>query len=352
MMRILIVTDAWTPQVNGVVRTLQNTQLQLQAMGHEVAFITPDLFKTFPCPTYPEIRLAWLPGRKMRQLIEAFNPDCLHIATEGPLGWAARRVALRTNRAFTTAYHTRFPEYVQARFGIPLAISYAVFRWFHQPSRGVMVATPSIQQDLANRGFGNIKTWSRGVDLARFNNPKLGNEAAHHSKGEYREPVFLYAGRVAVEKNIEAFLKLDLPGQKWVAGDGPQRTQLQAKYPDAKWLGMLNQEALAKVYSQADVFVFPSLTDTFGLVMLEAMACGLPVAAFPVAGPKDVILDPAVGVLSEDLRKACVSALALNKHDAHQYALGYSWRACSQQFVGNLNPIPQRVKVNQLATSA
>lgn len=336
-MKILIVTDAWAPQVNGVVRTLQNTHIQLTRLGHEVAFITPDLFKTVACPTYPEIRLAWMPGKKVSEMIEAFKPDCLHIATEGPLGWAARRVALKTKRPFTTAYHTRFPEYVKARFGIPLALSYAVFRWFHRPSSGVMVATPSIQQELAAQGFKSIKTWSRGVDLTRFNNPSLTLQTANNT--ENKTPVFLYAGRVAIEKNIEAFLALDLPGEQWVAGDGPQRAALQSKYPKAKWLGMLNQTELAAAYSKADVFVFPSLTDTFGLVMLEAMACGLPVAAFPVAGPRDVILDPRVGALDTNLRNACLNALQLKKKDAWQYAQGYSWANCTGQFVSNLQPI-------------
>lgn len=337
-MKILIVTDAWSPQVNGVVRTLQNTHLQLTQLGHEVAFITPDLFKTVACPTYPEIRLAWMPGKKVAEMIEAFKPDCLHIATEGPLGWAARRIALKTKRPFTTAYHTRFPEYVKARFGIPLGLSYAVFRWFHRPSSGVMVATPSIQEELSARGFKKIKTWSRGVDLSRFNNTGLVTKECEADTGK-ANPVFLYAGRVAIEKNIEAFLEIDLPGEKWVAGDGPQRAELQKKYPKAKWLGMLNQTELASAYRQADVFVFPSLTDTFGLVMLEAMACGLPVAAFPVAGPRDVILDPQVGCLDHNLRKACLSAMHLKKTDAWKYAQGYSWANCTQQFVNNLQPI-------------
>ncbi|MDX1667984.1 MAG: glycosyltransferase family 1 protein, partial [Limnobacter sp.] len=296
--------------------------------------ITPEQFKTFPCPTYPEIRLAILPGKAIQKTVEDFNPDYLHIATEGPLGWAARRVALSTRRPFTTAYHTKFPEYVKARFGVPLWLSYAVFRWFHKPAKSVMVATPSIEKELRAKGFQNIKRWSRGVDLSVFNsNGRLPNSTADRPKR------FLFAGRVAVEKNIEAFLRLDLPGEKWIAGDGPQKEALQIKYPDAKWLGMLKPDALAQVYREADVFVFPSLTDTFGLVMLEAMACGLPVAAYPVAGPVDVVTSPRVGALNTDLKKACIEAAQLNSEDAIHHANGYTWGHATGQFLQNLHLI-------------
>lgn len=360
-MRIMIVTDAWAPQVNGVVRTLMSTKAQLVSLGHNVCMVTPDQFKTFPCPTYPEIRLAWRPAAKMQSLIEHFNPDCLHIATEGPLGWTARKYALRSNRPFTTAYHTKFPEYVKARFGIPLWLTYAVIRHFHKPSHSVMVATPSVEKTLAEYGFRNLKRWSRGVDLSRFHLPSS-NPTIHESHGLTRlakpnaafqhvgqfaadwwqpakRPVYLFAGRVAVEKNIEAFLKLDLPGEKWVAGDGPQRAKLEAKYPDVKWLGMLDQDTLAHAYQQADVFVFPSLTDTFGLVLLEAMACGLPVAAYPVTGPLDVVGGSGAGVLDEDLYIACIEALDIPKEKARQHAERFSWPAASEQFLHNLKPI-------------
>lgn len=362
-MRIMIVTDAWAPQVNGVVRTLMNTRAQLMSLGNEVSMVTPDQFKTFPCPTYPEIQLAWRPAAKMQSLIEQFNPDCLHIATEGPLGWAARAYALRSNRPFTTAYHTKFPEYVKARFGIPLWFTYAIIRHFHKPSESVMVATPSVENSLSQYGFRNIKRWSRGVDLARFTLQNQEQESTEFSgmfglktasakplsarAGQFaadwwqpiKRPVFLFAGRVAVEKNIEAFLKLDLPGEKWVAGDGPQRAKLEAKYPDVKWLGMLDQDSLAQAYQQADVFVFPSLTDTFGLVLLEAMACGLPVAAYPVTGPLDVVGNSGAGVLDEDLYIACIQALDIPKEKARQHAERFSWPAASQQFLNNLKPI-------------
>lgn len=368
-MRIMIVTDAWAPQVNGVVRTIINTRAQLLSLGHEISMITPDQFKTFPCPTYPEIQLAWRPSSKIQSLIEQFNPDCLHIATEGPLGWAARKYALRSKRPFTTAYHTKFPEYVKARFGVPMWLTYAVIRHFHKPSASVMVATPSVENTLAEYGFRNLKRWSRGVDLSRFCLPggepcsELDSEpAVEESHGLTRlaprkavlkqsgqfaadwwqpakRPVYLFAGRVAVEKNIEAFLRLDLPGEKWVAGDGPQRAKLESRYPEVKWLGMLDQDTLAHVYQQADVFVFPSLTDTFGLVLLEAMACGLPVAAYPVTGPLDVLGGSGAGVLDEDLYIACIEALDIPKEKARQHAERFSWPAASQQFLSNLKPI-------------
>lgn len=344
-MKIMIVTDAWSPQVNGVVRTLKTTREQLERIGHEVKVVSPDLFRTFPCPTYPEIRLAWMPGRRMRQLIDDFDPDCLHIATEGPLGWAARNAALLTGRGFTTAYHTRFPEYVKARAGIPLWFTYAILNRFHAPSKGVMVATDSIAADLRANGIVNLKRWSRGVDLQRFNTHvrSLDNSltvlSPFESAAQVKRPVFLFAGRVAVEKNIEAFLKLDLPGEKWVAGDGPMRKQLEAKYPGVRWLGMLDSATLSVAYQQADVFVFPSLTDTFGLVLLEAMACGLPVAAFPVPGPKDVIGSSGAGALNHDLRAACLAALDIPRERVQHYARSFTWENATAQFLNNLHII-------------
>ena len=332
-MKIMIVSDAWAPQVNGVVRTLQTTRLHLESSGYEVMMVTPDLFRTFPCPTYPEIRLAWFPGKKMKDLIEGFNPDFLHIATEGPLGWSARSVALKTGRGFTTAFHTRFPEYVKARFGIPLMITYAVMRQFHSASRAVMVATQSVMNDLRRYGISHLKTWSRGVDLSRFNS--LSAPAPVKDK----PPVFLFAGRVAIEKNIEAFLKLNLQGEKWVAGDGPQMAELKNKYPNVKWLGMLDHAALSLVYQKADVFVFPSRTDTFGLVLLEAMACGLPVAAYPVPGPMDVVGASGAGVLNEDLELACQLALKIPKRVALEHAKSFTWDNATSQFLSNLHRI-------------
>lgn len=361
-MKIMIVTDAWAPQVNGVVRTLMTTRTHLERIGHEVMVVSPERFRTFPCPTYPEIRLAWLPGKKMRSLMEAFNPDCLHIATEGPLGWAARNCALMTGRSFTTAYHTRFPEYVKARFGIPLAFTYAILNRFHAPSRGVMVATDSIASDLRRNGITHLKRWSRGVDFQRFNTHSraLENVLTVIDPGagqkQPRRPVFLFAGRVAVEKNIAAFLALDLPGEKWVAGDGPMKKQLAARYPTVRWLGMLDSATLSVAYQQADVFVFPSLTDTFGLVLLEAMACGLPVAAFPVAGPLDVIGHSGAGALNADLREACLQALTIPRERVMSHARTFTWENATAQFLNNLHvmeasPVFQPMRLQASAKS-
>lgn len=330
-MRILLVTDAWEPQVNGVVRTLKTTARELTAMGHNVRFLTPLEFRTLPCPTYPEIRLSLFPGGRVNRIIREFAPDALHIATEGPLGLAARRYALRHDFPFTTAYHTRFPEYVQARFALPLSWSYAWLRRFHAPSRGVMAPTQVVVDDLVANGFRNVRLWSRGVDQDIF-------RPQPSKRLDSEPPIYLYVGRVAVEKNVEAFLQLDLPGSKWVVGTGPALESIRAKYPRANYLGVLEREELAKVYAAADVFVFPSKTDTFGLVLLEAMACGLPVAAYPVTGPRDVIGDSRAGVLHEDLRTACLEALKLRREDALARARLFTWRAATEQFLGNLHP--------------
>ena len=332
-MKVMIVTDAWEPQVNGVVRTLTQTRRELEAMGHIVDMITPLEFKTVPCPTYPEIRLSILPAKRVRERIEKFAPQALHIATEGPLGLAARAYALRHKLPYTTAYHTRFPEYVQARFGIPLAWTYRFLRWFHSPAQAVMAPTPVVLKDLADYGITNGVLWTRGVDLDVFT-AQRGNvlNTAH--------PIFLYVGRVAVEKNVEAFLELDLPGSKWVVGEGPALAGLKAKYPNASYLGVLKQPELAKVYASADVFVFPSRTDTFGLVLLEALASGLPVAAYPVTGPIDVLGDSPAGALREDLREACLEALRIDRATARAHAEKFSWRAASEQFLAHLRPMP------------
>lgn len=331
-MKIMIVTDAWDPQVNGVVRTLKNTTRELTELGHRVDLLTPLEFHTVPCPTYPEIRLSLFPGQRVRERIDTFAPDALHIATEGPLGMAARRYAKRHGLPYTSAYHTRFPEYVQARFGIPLSATYKFLHWFHGPSQAVMAPTPVVKQDLEKFGFTNVVLWTRGVDLDIFHpqESKVLNTA---------RPIFLYVGRVAIEKNVEAFLKLDLPGSKWVAGEGPQLAELKSRYPEANYLGVLSQAELAKVYAAADVFVFPSRTDTFGLVLLEALACGLPVAAYPVTGPVDVLGDGGAGAMNEDLREACLDALKIDRAHARAWAERFSWRAASEQFASHLRPL-------------
>lgn len=333
-MKIMIVTDAWEPQVNGVVRTLKNTTRELTALGHQVELLTPLEFRTMPCPTYPEIRLSLLPKRHLRERIAAFGPDAIHIATEGPLGLTARRYAIDHDLPFTTAYHTRFPEYVQARFGIPLSATYRFLRWFHKPSLAVMAPTPVVKADLEKFGFTNVVLWTRGVDLDIFRpmDSKVLNTA---------RPIFLYVGRVAVEKNVEAFLKLDLPGSKWVCGEGPALAELKSRYPQANYLGVLSQPELAKVYAAADVFVFPSRTDTFGLVLLEALATGTPVAAYPVTGPIDVLGDSSnAGAMNNDLREACLEALKIDRADARAWAERFSWRAASEQFASHLKPRP------------
>jgi glycosyltransferase involved in cell wall biosynthesis len=330
--RILIATDAWLPQVNGVVTTLKNTVRELEAMGHYVRLVTPEGFRTVPCPTYPEIRLAIAPGPRVVRMMEEFEPDAVHIETEAPLGLAARRHCLDVGRPFTTAYHTQFPEFIHARCRLPLSVSYRWMRWFHRPAAAVLVATAAMQRRLEHWGFANLATWTRGVDTSIF--------APAPRENLPRRPIFLYAGRVAVEKSIEEFLKLDLPGTKWVVGDGPARAALQARFPEAVFHGVKHGKDLAYYYQQADVFVFPSRTDTFGLVLIEAMACGTPVAAYPVTGPIDVVRDPGVGVLCDDLRSAALAALNLDRQPVRRYAEQYSWGAATRQFVANLRTCP------------
>ena len=330
-MKVMIVTDAWKPQVNGVVRTITMTTLEMEAMGHTVTLLTPLAFRTLPCPTYPDIRLSIFPGKAVTRRIKDFAPDALHIATEGPLGLAARRYALRNNLPFTTAYHTRFPEYVQARIGIPLAWTYRFLRWFHGASHAVMAPTEVVKTDLEKFGFTNVVIWSRGVDLNIF-------KLQDCNKLDSEPPIFLYVGRVAVEKNIEAFLQLEVPGSKGVAGDGPALAGLKTKYPEVNFLGVLNQQELAEIYASASVFVFPSKTDTFGLVLLESLACGLPVAAYPVTGPVDVLGDSQAGVMHEDLRVACMAALKIERTTARAHAEKFSWRAATEQFARHLRP--------------
>jgi glycosyltransferase involved in cell wall biosynthesis len=334
-LRILFVTDAWHPQINGVVRTLSTTGTELEALGHAVAFVGPDRFRTFPLPTYPEIRIALTPGRRLLEEVERFEPTAIHIATEGPLGWAARGLCQSRKWRFSTSYHTRFPEYVAERAPVPLSVSYAVLRHFHANSSALMVATNSIERELAERGFANLRRWTRGVDIEQFR-PRNDNDEPVFEGVE--RPIALYVGRVAVEKNIEAFLEAKFKGTKIVVGDGPLRAELARKYPDAKFLGAQHGDMLARTFAAADVFVFPSKTDTFGLVMLEALASGVPVAAYPVAGPIDVLGDTDVACLHDDLGFAIEQALAIPRERCRTFALAHSWRASAEQFLANLQP--------------
>lgn len=344
-MRIMLATDAWEPQVNGVVRTLTRVIDELRQMGHQVDVVSPGQFKTFPLPTYPEIKVAVGAYEPVQERFKAFEPEAIHIATEGPIGLAARRICVEWKLPFTTSYHTRFPEYVSARLPLPLAAGYAYMKWFHKPSGRLMVATPTMRDELTRHGFRNISAWSRGVDTE-----------VYHPRGEgepdvfegLARPIFLYVGRVAVEKNIDAFLGLDLPGTKVVVGDGPQREELIETHPEAKFVGAKFGDELAAHYACADVFVFPSLTDTFGLVILEAMAAGTPVAAYPAPGPIDLIPDSGAGVLAhsatEGLREACLEALKLDRAGVRAYAERFSWRACAEDFLRNLQPYPEPEK--------
>lgn len=328
-MKIAIVTDAWHPQTNGVVRSLETTADQLRRAGQVICMVTPAGHRTLPLPTYPDIRLALFPKRRVRATLRAFSPHAVHIATEGPLGLAARSYCLRRNLHFTTSYHTQFPHYVRMRVPVPLSWSYAFLRWFHGPARHTMVATESLRTELLQRGFQRLTIWSRGVDTERFRpGDKFFLEAPR--------PIAMYVGRVAVEKNVEAFLDLDLPGSKFVVGDGPDRLRLQKRFPEVRFTGFLYGEQLAQHLAAADVFVFPSRTDTFGLVMLEAMACGVPVAAYPVTGPIDVVCDGVTGALDEDLGRAVERALTLDGAHARRHALERSWQASARQFLDNL----------------
>jgi hypothetical protein len=344
-MKILIVTDAWTPQINGVVRTLQMTVRELMASGHTVEILSPDLFRAIPCPGYAEIRLALATRRQVRRRMLAVAPDALHIATEGPLGIHARAVARERGWPFTTAYHTRFPQYLRARLPVPLSWSYAFLRRFHDAGTATLAATPAIVDELFAHGFAAPRVWSRGVDTTLFH-----PDGPREPRGS--APVFLHVGRIAVEKQVDEFLKLELPGEKWVVGDGPERARLQAAYPQARWFGALQGEALARVFRSADVMVFTSVTDTFGLVLVEAMASGTPVAAFPVAGPIDVVGASAAGVLDTDLRRACLGALALPREAARAHALTFSWAAATRQFVDALPTIVHPADAGRLLNAS
>ncbi len=333
-MRIVIVTDAWSPQVNGVVRTLQTIQAELEARCHAVKIISPDLYGSFPCPTYPEIRLAFVRSSVIGQAIAAFQPDAVHIATEGPLCLAARRWCLRTGVPFTTAYHTHFPDYVSRRTGLPASWFWSYIRWFHGPARAVLVSTGSVRQQLRAHGLAQVRPWGRGVDLAAFT-PKAELPALF---ADLPRPIQLYVGRVAIEKNLEAFLGNAHPGSKVVVGDGPARAELEAAYPDAHFLGPLFGADLAGAYAGADVFVFPSRTDTFGLVMIEAMACGTPVAAYPVSGPIDVVTQES-GALSDDLEHAIAAALLCDHAACAAHGRRFSWARSADEFLTGLHCI-------------
>ncbi len=330
--KILIVTDAWLPQVNGVVRTLECVIFELQEMGYEINVIHPHLFRRIPCPGYPEIELAINPASKVAKLIEQFQPDALHIATEGPLGWAARKWCLRHRKPFTTAYHTKFPEIVQRYTRVPTSIGYAVVRRFHAPSSAVMVPTPSVARELRAARFTNVIAWSHGVNGRIFK--PMDREA--NDVMNTAHPRWLFVGRASLEKNIDDFCKLDLSGSKWVVGVGPILERLKRDYPQVHYLGVLRQDELAKVYASADAFVFPSKSDTFGLVMLEAMACGTPVAAYPVPGPLDVVGNSPAGVLNHDLKAACEAALTIPRDIPAQYAEQFTWHASTQLLLQHL----------------
>ncbi|MEE4350031.1 MAG: glycosyltransferase family 1 protein [Pacificimonas sp.] len=327
-MRITIVTDAWSPQVNGVVRTLQTVKSELEARGDEVDVISPDLFPSFPCPSYPEIRLSLAWSGQLGKRFRRFRPDAIHIATEGPLGMAARRWCTRKALPFTTAYHTQFPDYVSARTGLPASLLWRFERWFHGPAKATLAATPSLRAQLSAEGIGPLLPFGRGVDFSAFPATPPPAPAAYAGLAG---PIQLYVGRVAVEKNIEAFLETAQPGTKVIVGDGPARAGLQTKYPDAVFLGALHGADLAAAYAHADVFVFPSRTDTFGLVIIEALASGTPVAAYPVQGPIDLVT-PDVGALSEDLDTAIAEALTRDRAVCKAYGRRFTWSAAADEF--------------------
>ncbi len=329
-MKILVATDAWHPQVNGVVRTLGHVAREARALGAELEFLGPDQFWTLPMPSYPEIRLALVAPGDIERQVERSQPDAIHVATEGPLGHAMRRLCLRRGLPFTTSFHTRFPDYLAGRLPVPerwtCELTWAWLRRFHSAGAATLAATPTLASELATRGFRNVKLWPRGVDAELFR-PRRG-------KGlNFPRPIFLTVGRLAVEKNLEAFLKLDLPGTKLVVGEGPARSALTRKFPDAVFIGARTGEALAEIYAAADVFVFPSRTDTFGLVLLEALASGVPVAAFPATAPRDVIGDANVGVLDVDLQRACLGALDCSRQDCREFALRMTWAESARIFL-------------------
>ena len=352
-MKIALITDAWQPQVNGVVTTLVELVRELQALGHRIEVIHPGLFKTRPCPGYAGIDMAVSPKRGLTEKLDAFAPEAIHIATEGPLGWAARSYCCKRRLKFTSAFHTKFPEILQAALKIPLSWGYALFRYFHKPSSGVMVPTKGVLRMLEQRGFTNLRSWTHGVDTDLFAfqaQPQL-LPPTNPPVGVLSRPISLYVGRVSYEKNIDAFLKLDIPGTKIVCGVGPLEATLKRRYPQVRWMGVLPRQDLANVYSAADVFVFPSRSETFGLVMLEAMATGTPVAAYPVDGPLEVLCKAGGadnghhhgGVLDADLQQACFRALAVPRHEARLRALDFSWTHAAHLFDSFLVPAHQNL---------
>ena len=339
-MKIMIVSDAWSPQTNGVVTTLTQTVASLTRFGHEVALITPNLFRTIPCPSYPEIRIALLPYRKVARLIANFQPNALHIATEGPLGFAARRYCVAHRLRFTTSYHTQFPQYLRSRWPIPTSVSYRFLRWFHGAAAGCMVSTPTVQTELENQGFNNIVRWRRGVDTQLF-------RPRDKQFLQLPRPIAAYVGRVAIEKNVDAFLRMPWKGSKIVIGDGPERSRCQSQFPQATYVGYRFGADLAAHLAAADILVFPSLTDTFGLVNLEAMACGVPVAAYPVTGPIDVIEDGQTGALDQDLAAAAERALRIDPSACRAAALRSSWDNCTREFESNLVAVKASAAIKQ-----
>jgi glycosyltransferase involved in cell wall biosynthesis len=344
-MRVLVATDAWHPQVNGVVRTLTSLARTAKGLGVDIEFLSPDGFRTFPLPTYPGLRLALPPRWRIAERIETHKPDAIHIATEGPIGHAVRAYCVRRGLPFTTSYTTRFPEYISARAPIPESWIYAALRRFHNAAAVTMVATPSLTAELKARGFLRIGMWTRGVDTELFH-PDRAIELP------FPRPIFVCVGRVAVEKNLEAFLSLDLPGTKMVIGTGPCEAELKRKYPKAQFLGQIENGKLAAHVAAADVFVFPSRTDTFGVVQLEALASGLPIAAFPVTGPKDVVANHPVGALDEDLRAACLAALDVKRDACRAFALNYSWENSARQFIGHLQKLAEGRASRGVASTA
>lgn len=340
-MKLLLITDAWAPQVNGVVTTLVELVRELRLQGNEVTVVHPGLFKTRPCPGYAGIDLAIRPKKQLQTLFAANQFDAVHIATEGPLGWAARSICKKRQWPFTTAFHTRFPEVLKAAMGLPLWMGYALFRHFHKPSSGVMVPTQGVLQLLQNRGFENLKLWTHGVDIDLFE--YASKSKACEQLSHLQRPISIFVGRVSYEKNIETYLKMPFEGSKVVCGVGPLEQDLKARYPDVTWLGLLPRPELAKIYAAADVFVFPSRNETFGLVMLEAMACGTPVAAYPVDGPLEVLTEDSGqvsgGVLHADLAEAARQALSIPRAKARARAYDFSWEKASQLFVSYVRQI-------------
>ena len=331
-MKVLVATDAWRPQVNGVVRTLGSLARAAAKLGVEIEFLSPDGFWTFPVPTYPGLRLAVPSAKRIAERIATEKPDAIHLATEGPIGYAVRSYCLRAGRPFTTSYTTRFPEYIAARSPIPEEWAYGVLRRFHAAATVTMVATPSLMKELSGRGFANLGMWTRGVDVDLFH-PDRAIDL------DFPRPIFMCVGRVAVEKNLPAFLALDLPGTKVVIGAGPEEAELKRRFPGTKFLGQLDNGILAAHLAAADVFVFPSLTDTFGIVQLEALASGVPIAAFPVTGPRDVIANNPIGVLNDDLSVACMQALWISRESCREFALRYSWENSARQFIAHARKV-------------